>query len=259
MSTLWTYAATGPGPLQLSLPAGSARMVVNPNVDQAFVELTTDAASGPAADAVRNAAGGRTSDGEFFVTVPEVDRGTASPSGRTVTNSISGGVFHGGVIQSGFTNGRPSQGTPDEPPLDEIRATVIMPPHTKFSFVSSSAGLICQGHLVDLDCTTVTGDLSVESVAVANISNVAGGIEIGTASDRMSVSSTSGDISVSQFCAQEGIFRNVSGGTTVMASDDALGLLNASSISGDITVHGGARLIVRISSLSGQTIRFPIS
>ena len=241
-----TFTTTTAGITALHLPAGRARVTVDPAAKTAIVRLhTQDAGDSPAADAIRNA---RHDTGQgLSVIVPDNGSGgggnvTVISGGRFSNVSISNGtVTINGVRVSG--DGRSSRG---------ITADVTVPPGTELVFRSTSSDLDVTGPLAGLDAVTVSGDITAGMVAGARVQTTSGDIELSAVSEQLDARTVSGDIEVGTYSGGQAALNSVSGDVELAATQAASGALSAQTVSGDVRLRGAGHLHPRVSSVSGR-------
>lgn len=217
----------------VALTAGAIRVTVEDR-PSAEVTVSTEQDSGPAADMVQ-AATFTERPGRLAVRVPDapatISGGTVhvSRGGRTVisTGSVfnagvlmfgSGVVVNGGAVVGGVVVGSP------------VTIDVRLPLGSTLVGKTTAADVETYGELAAADVETISGALSIDTVAQPRLR------------------STSGDIRIARLTG-DGRLRTVSGDVRVHAAVECS--LSAQSVSGDIRVSG-ARVDLDASSVSGR-------
>ncbi|KIF69283.1 hypothetical protein HY68_12870 [Streptomyces sp. AcH 505] len=245
--------SAGPVVLGLSLPVGSVRVQVDPDLPVARVVLSTDDASGPAAEAVGRARSRQ--DGQAFgIEVPEMPDNVMVQGTRGNVVFQSMGRVHGTVTGMTIVNGRIiSGGGQDMPSVSPIIATVHLPAGSSLAVVSTSADAEVFGFVNRIEFRSVSGDLDADIVCALDASTTSGDINAGRVTEQITARSVSGDIDVALYNGRSADLTTTSGDVRVQATTKASGRVSARSVSGDIRISGGGHLNVSARSVSGRT------
>ena len=130
----------------------------------------------------------------------------------------------------------------------KVGVHVMCPVGSDLALRSASAGLEAVGSLGEVEVKTISGDVSLASVATLVVSSTSGDVEVRDVRGSAEVGTTSGDVSVRR-CGGPLTANLVSGDLTV---DDAGAGLAATAVSGDVqarAVGGGA---ISVQSVSGD-------
>ncbi|MGY0060256.1 DUF4097 family beta strand repeat-containing protein [Streptomyces sp. LZ34] len=250
-----TFQMTTPGPvvLGLNLPMGSIDAQVIDSLTTASVVLSTQDSTGSAADAVNRAhacQNGQT----LAVEVPELP-------GPVMTQTVRGNriVQHVGVVTGSVTgltiiNGRVIHGGgfQDMQQVSEIRARVLLPSHSSLAVVSGSADAVVHGFLDRMEFRSVSGDLHVNGARELRTQTTSGDLDIVRVTERLTVSTVSGDVAVDHYSGNGAELNSTSGDITLAATPQVAGFITATSVSGDVLVTGARHLNPRVHSVSGS-------
>ncbi|MEV7140182.1 DUF4097 family beta strand repeat-containing protein [Streptomyces tauricus] len=256
--------AFGPIALDLTMNAGSIRVVVDPELKQARVTLKTEATSGPSADAICDTAV-RLNGQNLTVRVPDVAGGmggsnTIRMGGSNMTFSGGSGVqiINGNVHVSGhgggkvFVNGREVTATgPAGDAVTPIRATVHMPAKSVLLLATHSADTVITGPLARLEYDGTSGTLTAERVGDLDARLTSGSVIVGDVSGPLDVNLTSGNLTVGAYSGHAARLNLTSGNVRMAATAQATGRLTVSATSGCARITGAAYLDVRRRVTSG--------
>jgi len=243
MNKTHTGTHTGPITLNVRLTAGQIRVVAEDRARAEIVVSTPDS-SGPSVEAVTNT---RISDLGDTIEVDVPDNGGGgvtiqSGGGVTMVNSgsgmfIAGNVVGGSIISSGrdtFINGqRVTGGGAVHIGGSGISVEARVPRGSSVRANTTAADITVTGEARAVNAGTMSGDVYVSQVQVADVRTMSGDVEIAALSAEARIKTMSGDIEV-----------------TADPASAALVQVRASSMSGDITARGRVDLDGR--SMSGR-------
>ncbi|MFF1376777.1 DUF4097 family beta strand repeat-containing protein [Streptomyces sp. NPDC058308] len=249
-----TFVSQTPGPivLGLSLPVGHARVEVSKEFTTARIELHTDDASGPAADAIHRTRSHQ--DGQALaVEVPELPGNVMVQSvrGNRVTQSF--GTVRGSVTGLTIINGRVvSGGSSGMQTVSAVEVTAYLPAGSSLAVVSTSADAAVFGYVEQMEFRSVSGDLDADGVNNLVAKTTSGDVSVGHLTGRGSARTVSGDIDVHLYSGQAADLHTTSGDIDVQATPSATGAVQANTVSGDALVSGARHLHVDARSMSGH-------
>jgi hypothetical protein len=248
-----TFTTTKRGLIALRLPAGTARVTVDPSIKTATIRLHTRDTQGPSVDAINQATASTVNGLE--VDVPDTGGGgmtviQTGHGGRYSSVSISG---NGSVIVSGGNvtiNGQRITGS--SMVSSGITADVTVPGSAELSFRSVSADLVANGPLAALTVATTSGDIETGLVGSLAVNSSSGDVEVTGVTEQLTVSTVSGDVEIGSYSGQRATLNAVSGDISLSATPASSGGLSATTVSGDIRLRGAAHLRPYTSSVSGR-------
>ncbi|MEU1302479.1 DUF4097 family beta strand repeat-containing protein [Streptomyces shenzhenensis] len=252
----------GPIALDLAMSTGSIRVVVDPALKQARMMLTTEATSGPSADAIRDAAVSLTGQ-NLRVRVPDVAGGstTIRVGGNTMTFSggsgvqIVGGNVHitghgGGKV---FVNGREVTATsPAGDAVTPITATIHLPAKSVAAISTNSANTVVTGTLARLEYDGTSGTLTAQRVGDLEATVTSGSVIVGEVSGPLDISLTSGSVNVGAYSGHCARLNVTSGSIRMAATSQASGRLSVNATSGSVRITGAGHLNVRRRVTTGH-------
>ncbi|OAR26023.1 hypothetical protein A8W25_11065 [Streptomyces sp. ERV7] len=255
----------GPIALDLTMATGSIRVVVDPALKQARMVLTTEATSGPSADAIRDTTASLTGQ-NLRVRVPDVAGGmsgstTIRMGGNTMTFSGGNGVqiINGNVHISGhgggkvFVNGREVTATgPAGEAVTPISAVVHLPARSVAAISTHSANTVVTGTLARLEYDGTSGRLTAERVGDLEAVVTSGSVTVGEVSGLLDINLTSGSVNVGAYSGHHARLNLTSGSVRMAATSQASGRLSVNATSGSVRVTGAAHLNVRRRVTSGH-------
>ncbi|MFE9497579.1 DUF4097 family beta strand repeat-containing protein [Streptomyces collinus] len=255
----------GPIALDLSMSTGSIRVVVDSVLKQARVVLTTEAASGPSADAIRNTTVSMNGQ-NLRVRVPDVTGGmsgitTLSRGGYNMTFSGGNGVqiINGNVHITGhgggkvFVNGREVTATgPAGDAVTPISAVVHLPARSVVAISTHSANTAITGTLARLEYDGTSGALTAERVGDLEATVTSGSVIVGEVSGPLDINLTSGNVNIGTYSGHDARLNLTSGSVRMAATARATGRLSVNATSGSVRVTGAAHLNVRRRVTSGH-------
>lgn len=256
--------AFGPIALALTMNAGTIRVVVDPMLKQARMVLTTEATSGPSADAIRDTTVSLTGQ-NLRVRVPDVAGGmggstTINMGGSTMTFSggngvqIVGGNVHitghgGGKV---FVNGREVTATgPAGDALTPITAEIHLPAKSVLLLSTHTADTVIKGELARLEYDAKSGSLTAERVGDLDATLTSGSVIVGEVSGSLDVNLTSGHLGIGAYSGHDARLNLTSGNVQMAATPQASGRLAVGATSGCVRITGAAHLNVRRRVTSG--------
>jgi len=257
-------AAFGPIAVDLTMNAGTIRVVVDPMLKQAQVVLKTDATSGPSADAVRDTAVSVTGQ-NLTVRVPDVAGGmsgstTIRMGGNTMTFSGGSGVqiVNGNVHVTGhgggkvFVNGREVTATgPTGDAVTPISAVVHLPAGSVALISTHHANTVITGTLARLEYDGTSGALTAERIGDLDATITSGSVIVGDVTGPLDVNLTSGNLTVGAYSGSDARLNLTSGNVRMAATTQATGRLTVSATSGCARITGASHLNVRRRVTSG--------
>ncbi|WP_262061080.1 DUF4097 domain-containing protein [Streptomyces sp. STR69] len=257
--------AVGPIALDLAMNTGSIRVVVDPELKQARMVLTTEAASGLSADAIRDTTVSLTGQ-NLRVRVPDVAGGmggstTIRVGGNTMTFSGGNGVqfVNGNVHISGhsggkvFINGREVTGTgPAGDAVTPITATIHLPARSVAVISTHSANTVVTGTLARLEYDGTSGTLTAERVGDLEAVVTSGSVIVGEVGGPLDINLTSGSVNVGAYSGHLARLNLTSGSVRMAATAQATGRLSVNATSGSVRVTGAGHLNVRRRVTSGH-------
>ncbi|MFF6992203.1 DUF4097 family beta strand repeat-containing protein [Streptomyces sp. NPDC010273] len=255
----------GPIALDLAMNTGSIRVVVDPELKQARMVLTTEATSGPSADAVRDTTVSLTGQ-NLRVCVPDVAGGmggstTINMGGSTMTFSGGSGVqIVGGNVHIGghgggkvFVNGREVPATgPAGDAVTPISATIHLPSKSVAALSTHSANTVVMGTLARLEYDGTSGTLTAERVGDLEAVVTSGSVIVGEVSGPLDINLTSGSVNVGAYSGHCARLNLTSGSVRMAATSQATGRLSVNATSGSVRVTGAGHLSVRRRVTSGH-------
>ncbi|MFG2731498.1 DUF4097 family beta strand repeat-containing protein [Streptomyces canus] len=255
----------GPIALDLTMNSGSIRVVVDPALKQARMVLTTEATSGPSADAIRDTTVSLIGQ-NLRVRVPDVAGGmggstTIRVGGNTMTVSggngvqIVGGNVHitghsGGKV---FVNGREVTASgPAGDAITPITATIHLPAKSVVAISTNSANTVVTGTLARLEYDGTSGTLTAERVGDLEARVTSGSVIVGEVSGPLNLNLTSGNVNVGAYSGHHARLNLTSGNVRMAATSQASGRLSVNATSGNVRVTGAGHLDVRRRVTSGH-------
>ena len=231
-----TVEQSGPVLFEATTVAAHLTIIVEDR-PAALVTVSTPAASGPTADAVRYAT---FEGGPGFVSVllweptaglgsTVINRGgvTIIQTGSTVVGTVIGSlnVIDGGMV-IGAVRG---VGVP-------ISIEARLPLGSSLACETTSGNVGTRGDLVDVDAVTVSGDIRIDTVRLPHLRTTSGGIRIAQLNGIQATARTvSGDIDIHTVTPAATVqVRSVSGDIRVTGPDIDL---NAQTVSGRVTTR----------------------
>ncbi|WP_433894831.1 DUF4097 family beta strand repeat-containing protein [Streptomyces sp. CA-111067] len=276
--TTKTYTATHSSSrwADITSPAGTVNVTVDPALQYAQITISTSAESGPYADAVRDTTiretPGRQQD-VIAVEVPEVPGQTMRMGGAVFTGAnfgvVNTGTINGTVISNGdlymgghriVSNGRvvAQAGTVVSGPAadNHITVDVRLPRDSSLRLTTTSADLAVNGALTVLTAESVSGDINARAVHTLDVQTTSGDVTVDWVQARLDARSVSGDVLIGAYSGSDFRANSTSGDITVSATPDAVDRLEATTVSGDITLRGlNDRLTPRTRTVSGDISR----
>lgn len=253
----------GPIALDLMMNAGSIRIAVDPALTQARVVLTTEATSGPSADAIRDTTVGLNGQ-NLKVRVPDVAGAmggtTIRMGGSTMTFFGGNGVqiVGGNVYVSGnsggkvFINGREVTATgPAGSAVTPITATVHLPAKSVALISTHTADTVVTGTLARLEYDGTSGALTAERVGELDATVTSGSVIVHEVTGPLDANLTSGNLSIGAYSGHAARLNLTSGNVQVAATAQATGRLTVSATSGCARITGASHLNVRRRVTSG--------
>ncbi|MET8704315.1 DUF4097 family beta strand repeat-containing protein [Kitasatospora sp. NPDC004723] len=255
MSTKTTVTAALTPHLDLDLPTGLARVTVDPAATVATVTISTADDEGPAADAVRATRHQENAD-QLTVTVPAVQGGDVMITGENIVIQHIGRVVAGttitGMVVKGNGNvvigGSVRTGRSTSP----VVADIVLPPNGALRFRTLIADLTAKGALLGLTVDSKAGDIRVESVEILAVETRAGDIRADRVGDSVQVTTSTGDVDIRAYEGGLGQITSRTGDVTVRAMPRSSGLLDISTVTGDIEVGGARHLQLRTRTRIGD-------
>ncbi len=256
--------AIGPIALDLTMNAGSIRVVVDPALKQARVVLKTEAASGPSADAIRDTAVSLTGQ-NLRVRVPDAAGGMSGSTtfrmdGSTMTFSGGSGVqiVGGNVYVSGsgggkvFINGREVTATgPAGDVVTPITAEVHLPARSVALISTHSADTVVTGTLARLEYDGTSGSLVADRVGDLDVTATSGSVIVNEVTGPLDANLTSGNLGIGAYSGHAARLNLTSGNVRMAATAQATGRLMVSATSGCARITGASHLNVRRRVTSG--------
>ncbi|MBQ0849552.1 DUF4097 family beta strand repeat protein [Streptomyces sp. BH-SS-21] len=255
----------GPIALNLTMNAGAIRVVVDPELKQAYMVLKTDAASGPSADAIRDTDVSLRGQ-NLMVRVPDVAGGmsgstTISMGGSTMTFSGGSGVhvITGNVHVTGhgggkvFVNGREVTATgPAGDAATPISAIVHLPARSVAAISTHSTNTLVTGALARLEYDGTSGMLTAEQVGDLEARVTSGSVIVGEVSGPLDINLTSGNVTVGAYSGHHARLNLTSGNVRMAATPQATGRLAVNATSGSARITGASHLDIRRRVTSGS-------
>ncbi|WP_405520075.1 DUF4097 family beta strand repeat-containing protein [Streptomyces canus] len=255
----------GPIALDLTMNTGSIRVIVDPALKQARMVLTTEATSGPSADAIRDTTVSLTGQ-NLRVCVPDVDGGgggstTIRVGGNTMTFSGGNGVqiVNGNVHITGhgggkvFVNGREVTATgPAGDAVTPITATIHLPAKSVASISTHTANTIVTGTLARLEYDGTSGTLTADRVGDLEATVTSGNVIVGEVNGPLDLNLTSGNVNIGAYSGHCARLNLTSGNVRMAATSQATGRLSVNATSGSVRVTGASHLNVRRRVTSGH-------
>ncbi|WP_425246659.1 DUF4097 family beta strand repeat-containing protein [Streptomyces sp. NEAU-NA10] len=255
----------GPIALDLTMNTGSIRVVVDPTLKQARMVLTTEAASGPSADAIRDTTVSLNGQ-SLRVRVPDVAGamgGTTTISRGGYTMTFSGGngvqIINGNVHITGhgggkvFVNGREVTATgPAGDAVTPINAEVHLPAKSVAAISTHTANTVVTGALARLEYDGTSGMLTADRVGDLEATVTSGSVIVGEVSGPLDISLTSGSVNVGAYSGHHARLNVTSGSVRMAATSQASGRLAVNGTSGSVRVTGAGHLNVRRRVTSGH-------
>ncbi|MBZ4322472.1 DUF4097 family beta strand repeat-containing protein [Streptomyces huiliensis] len=249
---VFNFASLGSIVLGVSLPAGSVRVQVLDSLSAARVVVRTEDTAGPAADAVNRTRSTQTGQGfGIEVPELPGNVMTQSVSGNrivqnfgTVTGSVTGMTIINGRIVTG--------GASTMQVASPIEVTVSLPSGSCLAVVSQSADAVVYGNLDRMEFRSVSGDLDVAGVRRLRATTTSGDIRVHLVTEQISADSVSGDIEVDLYDGHQATLETTSGDIQARATRTASGRISASSVSGDVRLSDARHLSVSATSVSGR-------
>ncbi|MDX3458044.1 DUF4097 family beta strand repeat-containing protein [Streptomyces sp. ME02-8801-2C] len=254
----------GPIALDLTMGTGSIRVVVDPALKQARMVLTTDATSGPSADAIRDTTVSLNGQ-NLRVRVPDVAGGmngstTIRMGGGTMTFSGGNGVqiVNGNVHITGhgggkvFVNGREVTATgPAGDAATPITAVVHLPARSVVTISTYSANTVVTGTLARLEYVGTSGTLTAERTGDLDATVTSGSVVVGEVTGPLDINLTSGNVNVGAYSGHNARLNLTSGNVRMAATPQATGRLSVNATSGSARITGAGHLNVRRRVTSG--------
>ncbi|MBT2675170.1 DUF4097 family beta strand repeat protein [Streptomyces sp. ISL-14] len=256
----------GPIALDLTMNTGSIRVVVDPTLKQARIVLTTEATSGPSADAIRDTTVSLTGQ-NLRVRVPDIAGGMGGGSttirmgGNTMTFSGGNGVqiVNGNVHITGhgggkvFVNGREVTATgPAGDAVTPISAVVHLPARSVAAISTHSANTVVTGTLARMEYDGTSGMLTAERLGDLEAVVTSGSVIVGEVSGPLDINLTSGNVNVGAYSGHDARLNLTSGNVRMAATAQATGRLSVNATSGSVRVTGAGHLNVRRRVTSGH-------
>ncbi|MFZ3558787.1 MULTISPECIES: DUF4097 family beta strand repeat-containing protein [unclassified Streptomyces] len=257
----------GPIALALTMDAGSIRLAVDPTLKQARIVLTTEATSGPSADAIHDTVVEQSGQ-RVMVRVPDVEGSGAGQTtiqvGRntmTFSGGSSGVSFVGGnVYVSGnrggrvFINGREvtANSAGDASGPTPIEATVYLPARSEAQVNTHSADTVVTGELARLDYDGYSGTVTAERIGDLDAGMTSGSIRIAEVTSSLAANLTSGNFTVGAYSGHDARLTMTSGNVRMAATPQSSGRLAVNVTSGNASITGAAHLNVRRRVTSGN-------
>jgi hypothetical protein len=238
--TTRTVRAEHPGPARIrtNLATLDLTVIAEPGRTHAELTISTRDEDGPSAEAVNDATltvhgttleARLTQRGAGATTIIQTGRGGASFSSINIGGGIvvAGGgsvMINGRVINAGgggttIING----GSP-------ITVTARVPEGGSVSASSISGDVETRGRLADVDASSTSGDVMIETTASARVQTVSGDVTIDHLTGTADLASTSGDVTVYGDSSARARARTVSGDVRGSGGLD----LDGSSVSGRV-------------------------
>ncbi|MFF7022251.1 DUF4097 family beta strand repeat-containing protein [Streptomyces klenkii] len=257
-------AAFGPIALDLTMNAGSIRIVVDPTLEQAHVVLKTEATSGPSADAIRDTAVDLNGQ-NLTISVPDVAGSTGGNTtvrigGNLMTFSggsgvqIVGGNVHinghgGGKI---FVNGQEVTTTgASGSAVTPISAVVHLPAGSMAMVSTHTATTLVTGTLTRLEYDATSGVLTADRIGELDARVTSGSVTVGEVTGSLYVGLTSGNLGIGAYSGSDARLNLTSGNVRMAATAQATGRLTVNATSGCARITGAAHLNVRRHVTSG--------
>ncbi|MEU1827161.1 DUF4097 family beta strand repeat-containing protein [Streptomyces abikoensis] len=232
-------------------PDGVVTVTVEPTATAASATVHTDDATGPAADAARNATVKLNGD-VLTVVVPKVKAtviGNMSfQQGGAVYQNVSfigsGATVNGMTIDANgnvtagdfhFNGGVPS-GTRSGPSLIEV--DVIVPPGSGVKMESYNAPLTVYGALAALDFKTHNGNLAAGVVGRIQVRGYNGDNVIDSVQEWADLETYNGDSEIGSYSGGDAAIVTYNGNIRLTASRNATGRIEARTYNGDISLRG---------------------
>ncbi|WP_141205254.1 DUF4097 family beta strand repeat-containing protein [Streptomyces griseorubiginosus] len=255
----------GPIALDLAMNTGSIRVVVDPTLKQARMVLTTEATSGPSADAIRDTTVSLIGQ-NLRVRVPDAAGGTGGSTtirvgGNTMTFSGGNGVqiVNGNVHITGhgggkvFVNGREvTANGPAGDAVTPITATIHLPAKSVAAISTHSANTVLTGTLARLEYDGTSGTLTAERVGDLEAVITSGSVIVGEVSGPLDINLTSGNVNIAAYSGHCARLNLTSGNVRMAATAQATGRLTVNATSGSARITGAAHLMVRRRVTSGH-------
>ncbi|MDH6434757.1 hypothetical protein M2158_003234 [Streptomyces sp. SAI-144] len=255
----------GPIALDLTMNTGSIRVVVDPALKQARMVLTTEATSGPSADAIRDTTVSLTGQ-NLRVSVPDMAGGiggstTIRVGGNTMTFSGGNGVqiVNGNVHVTGhgggkvFINGREVTATgPAGDAVTPITATIHLPAKSVAAISTHTANTVITGTLARLEYDGTSGTLTADRVGDLEATVTSGNVIVGEVHGPLDLNLTSGNVNVGAYSGHCARLNLTSGNVRMAATSQATGRLSVNATSGSVRVTGAGHLNVRRRVTSGH-------
>ncbi|MGW7268273.1 DUF4097 family beta strand repeat-containing protein [Streptomyces sp. NPDC054842] len=176
---------------------------------------------------------------------------TGSMTGVTISN---GDVWVGGqrvvsngrvVAEQGSVVGSGSTGT--------ITVDVHVPSLSSFRLDTTSGDLTVHGgDLQALEVKSVSGDVDATAAHTLRATLTSGDLNISRVEGRADLNSVSGDIEIGLYRGSSFRANAVSGDIDVRVHEEATGIFDVSTVSGDVTTVGATHLNPRVSTFSGK-------
>lgn len=282
MSTSQTLTATATGAVWTDITShvGTVNVTIDPTLKNAVITVSTTDDEGPLADAVRGATKKESTYQNLdclTVRLPEVQGNTMTmgdstysyTGGHTVVRQ-NVGVVHGSVtgmtIRNGdvymggrkiVSNGRvvAEQGTvvSGGGGTGTITVDVKLPSdQSSVRLETTSADITVHGDLQVLDVHSISGDVKARGVHTLFGNTTSSDFEVDRVDARLYVDSISGDIKIGAYNGTMFRAHTVSGDIDVSATPAADGVIDADTVSGDVTTRGTGHLDERVGTVSGK-------
>ncbi|MEJ8653648.1 DUF4097 family beta strand repeat-containing protein [Streptomyces sp. MS1.AVA.3] len=281
MSTSQTFTATAAGAIWTDVIShvGTVNVTVDRSLKNAVITVRTGDDEGPLADAVRGTTKKESTHKNLnclTIRVPKVPGNTMTMGNSTfsfnggnmvigqnfgvIRGSVTGMTISNGDITIGgrkvVSNGRvvAEQGTVvTGGGMGTITVDVKLPSdQSSVRLETTSADLTVHGDLQILDTHSISGDVEARGVHTLRANTTSGDVEVDRVDARVDVASVSGDIEIGAYSGTEFRANSVSGDVHVSATPAAIGSIDASTVSGDVTTRGTGNLRERVSTVSGQ-------
>lgn len=241
---------SGPIALDLSMASGRIRIAVDPKASRPHLVLKTDDATGPSADAVRDARA-VLDVRRLTVRVPSVGGGgsvTFDGGGVVVTGNLGNVSIVNGRV---FSNGR--EITPDSGPgPSPVELELTLPTGSMAKVVTQSASVSVAGALAQLDYEGRSGSCTAEKIGELEASLSSGTLRVGEVTEKFDVTLTSGVFNMGAYSGYEGRLHMTSGSAEVRATPKSRGRFAVSVTSGFVSVTGASHLDVKRRVTSGS-------
>ncbi|MFK0047758.1 DUF4097 family beta strand repeat-containing protein [Streptomyces sp. NPDC090741] len=281
MTTSQTFTATATGALWTDVIShfGTVNVTIDPTLKNAVVTVSTGDDEGPLADAVRGTTMKESTHKALnclTIRVPEVAGNTMTMGSSTfnfsgnsrvvaqnfgvITGSVTGMHISGNDISIGgrkiVSGGRvvaPEGTVVSGGGMGTITVDVTLPSdQSSIRMETTTADLTVDGDLQVLDFHSLSGDVEARGVHTLRGNTTSGDFEVDRVDARLDVNTVSGDIEIGAYNGSEFRFNSISGDVHVTATPIATGLIDANTVSGDVTTRGAYTLHERVSTVTGR-------